>query len=304
MQQLEAVGHAEDLQLLQAAQHLADGEAEFRSVAARDLPAPAAARRQLDPHADRRPDADLLGVLEDQGQLGVFFDHRDDAAADLLRQHRHLDELGVLEAVADDRRVVVGQGGDDQQLRLRSGLQPETVLPAEFQHFFDDLPLLVDLDRVDADVAAGVVVLGDGGLKGFLDVPQPMLEHVAKADQRRQGDAAHLQLIDELFEINRPAGLLRRMDVNVAVLADRKVSLAPSVNLVQLGCIRGRPRFSDFVRGTPLLDRNRHGLKHTENAGYNWWPPARDGVNTPLQADRILAHGKVPWESSTSLVRP
>jgi len=80
---------------------------------------------------------------------------------------------------------------------------------------------------------------------------KPMLEHVAKADERRQGNTAHLQLVDQLFEVNRPAGLLRRMDVNVPVLADRKVPLAPSADLVQLGCIRRLPRFSDFVCGTP-----------------------------------------------------
>ena len=125
MQQLEAVFHAARLQLFEPAQNFADRQAELRAIAARRLPAAAAARRELDPHADLRPDADLLGVFEDQIELGVFLDHRDDVAADLLRQHRHLDELGVLEAVADDRRVVVGERHDGQQLRLRAGLEAE-----------------------------------------------------------------------------------------------------------------------------------------------------------------------------------
>ena len=67
----------------------------------------------------------LLRGLEDQPELGVLLDDRDDVAADLLRQHRRLDVLGVLEAVADDRRVVVGERDDGQQLRLGAGFEAE-----------------------------------------------------------------------------------------------------------------------------------------------------------------------------------
>ena len=132
------------------------------------------------------PDADLLGVLQDQAELGVFLDDRDDVAPDLLGQHRHLDELGVLEAVADDGRVVVGLRHDREQLRLRARLEAEPVLAAEIEHFLDDLALLVHLDRVDADVAAFVLVLGDGRLEGVVDVADP----VARMSRKRRGPAA------------------------------------------------------------------------------------------------------------------
>ena len=95
--------------------------------------------------------------------------------ADLLRQHRHLDELGVLEAVADDRRLVVGERHHGQQLRLGARLEAEAVLPSELEHLLHDLALLIDLDRVDADVAARVLVLRDRALEGFGDVLQPVL---------------------------------------------------------------------------------------------------------------------------------
>ena len=73
-----------------------------------------------------------------------------------------------------------------QQLRLAAGLEAEAVRPAEVEHFLDDLPLLVDLDRVDADVAALVLVLGDGGLEGVVDLAEAVLEDVGEADQDRQ----------------------------------------------------------------------------------------------------------------------
>ena len=104
-----------------------------------------------------------------------------------MRQHRHLDELGVLEAVADDRRVVVGERDHGQQLRLRAGLEAEVVRPAEVEHFLDDLPLLVHLDRVDAAVAALVLVLRDGGLERGVDVAEAVLEDVGEADRGPAG---------------------------------------------------------------------------------------------------------------------
>jgi hypothetical protein len=127
VQQLEAVLHAVRLELFEPLPDLGHGQAELGAVAARRLPPAAAAGRQLDAHADVRPHAHLAGVLQYQAQLGVLLDHRNDAPAHLLSQHRHLDELGVLEAVADDRRLVRRHRDHRQQLRLGPGLEAEVV---------------------------------------------------------------------------------------------------------------------------------------------------------------------------------
>ena len=201
----------------------------------------AAARRQLDAEADLRPHADLLGILEDQAELGVLLDDRDDVAPDLLGQHRHLDELGVLEAVADDRDVVGGQCRHRHQLRLAARLDAEVVGTPELQDFLDHLALLVDLDRVHARVLARVRVLLDRSLEGAGDVAQAMLQDVGKAHQDRQRDAAHLQAIHQLLEVDRPLALLGRVHEHVPVLANREVAVAPAVDVVQLGRIDGRP---------------------------------------------------------------
>ncbi len=187
VEQLEAVLHAACLQFLQAAQNLADREAELRAIAPRRLPAAASAGGELDPHADRRPHAYLLRVLENQVQLRVFLDDRDDVAADLLRQHGHLDELGILEAVADDRRLVVGERHHRQQFRLGARLEPEVVGPAELEDFLDDLALLIDLDGVDADISSRIFVLRDRALEGFVDVLQPVLQDVPEPDAASAG---------------------------------------------------------------------------------------------------------------------
>ena len=244
VQELEAVLHAVGLQLLEPLPDLRDGQAELRPVAARGLPAAAAAGRELDAHADVRPDADLAGVLEDQPELGVLLDDRDDPPAHLVGEHRHLDELGVLEAVADDRRLVGRHGDHGQQLRLGAGLEAEVVGTPEVEHLFDDLPLLVDLDRIDAEVAPFVLVLRDGRLERAVNVGEPLPEDVAEPDEDRQPDAPELQVIDELLQVDRTLGILGRVHADVAVRADGEVAFPPAIDLVELRRVRHRPRIA------------------------------------------------------------
>ena len=70
--------------------------------------------------------------------------------------------------------VAVGEGQDGQQFGLGAGLQAEVVGLAEIQDFLDDMPLLIDLDGVDAAVHALVAVFGDGGLKSIVDFADAM----------------------------------------------------------------------------------------------------------------------------------
>ena len=95
MQELEAIGHAAALEFLEAAKHFAHRQPELRAIAPRRLPAPRAASGQFHAHADLRADADLLGIFEDQPQLGILLNDRDDLAADLVGEHRRFDELGL-----------------------------------------------------------------------------------------------------------------------------------------------------------------------------------------------------------------
>ena len=170
-----------------------------------------------------------------------FLDDRDDLAAHLLRQHRHLDEFEVLEAVADDRRVVGRHRRHREQLRLAAGLEAEAVLRAEVQHFLDDLALLVHLDRIDAAVLALILVLGDRALERAVDLAEPVLEDVGEAEQDRHGQAAQLQAIDQPLEIDAAVRFLGGMDLQVALLVDREVALSPARHVVQLGGFGGRP---------------------------------------------------------------
>ena len=91
---------------------------------------------------------------------------------------------------------------------LQPGLEAEVVRPAEVEHFLDHLPLLVHLDRIDAEVLAVVRVLRDRRLERVVDVAEPLPQDVAEADQDRQLDAAQLQVVDQLLQVDGLPGSL------------------------------------------------------------------------------------------------
>ena len=119
-------------------------------------------------NSDHGPHADTLRVLGDQRQFGVFFNHRDDPAADLLGQHRHLDVFVVFEAVADDWRIVVGERHHRQQFGLRPGFQTELVRLAKLENLFHYLALLIHFNRINAAVLAVVFVFMNGSPEGIV----------------------------------------------------------------------------------------------------------------------------------------
>ena len=230
-------------EILEGFQDLGQGQAELGSKAGARLPSARAARRELDPHADRRPDVQLLAVAHDRLELGELLDDRDHLLADLAGEHGHLDEFVVLEAVADDRRIGgFGQGEHGQQLGLRAGLDPEMVRLAEIEDLLDDVPLLVHLDRIDAAITALVVVLANGRAEGVVDLADAMAEDVREAQQDRQLDAALLELIDELLQIDRLAGILVGMNRDVPLGVDPEIILAPVPNAVRFQGIIDLPR--------------------------------------------------------------
>ena len=114
VQQLQTVGHAARLKMVQQSQDFAGRQPELRAVSSGGLPATGTAGREFGSHANRWPHAHSLGYSQDEVHLGVLFYDRNHRASDLLGEHRHLDELAILEAVADDRRAFVGHRDDRQ----------------------------------------------------------------------------------------------------------------------------------------------------------------------------------------------
>ena len=155
--------------------------------------------------------------------------------AHLAGQDGHLDEFIVLEAVADDGRLAaIGEGEDREQFGFGAGFEAETERPAEVEDLFDDVALLVDLDRIDADVVAGVVVFGDGGFEGFVNFADAMAQDIGEAQQDRQLNAAVLQLVDERLQVDGLVGAFVGMDRDMALVVDAEVPLAPVLDFVDI----------------------------------------------------------------------
>ena len=131
------------------------------------------------------------------------------------------------------------------QLGLGAGFQAEAEGLAEFEDLFDHLALLVDLDGIDAAVAALVLVLGDGGLEGAVDFAEAVLQDVGEADEDGEVDAAQDQRVDQFLEVDGARGILLGVDEDVSVVAHRKVALAPTGDVVE---VAGRLRGPSFRR--------------------------------------------------------
>ncbi len=257
MQELEAIRHVAIFEVLERLQDFGRGEPEFGSKPGARLPSPRAAGCQLDAHADDRSDVQLLAVADDRFELRELLDDRDDLLADLPRQHGHLDEFVVLEAVADDRSILgFRERQHGQQLRLGAGFQPEMERLAEIEDLLDDLPLLIHLDRIDAAILSLVFILANGRLEGVLDLADAMAEDIREPQQDRQLNAALLELIDQLFQVDRLARDLVGMNRDVPGSIDTEIAFPPVTNAISFDRILNLPRIGKSVFNTFRHSRN------------------------------------------------
>jgi hypothetical protein len=260
----KAVIQAPAFQELEGFQNLGEGEPKLGAIAGTAAPAPRTTARQLHPHAQRLPDPQFLHVLHEEFQFSRFLDDRNDVLADLPGQHDHLDELIILEAVADDRCLTrsVGEGQNGQEFRLAAGFQSKAVRFAEVQHFLDDVPLLVHLDGVDAVVIPAIAVLLHRLVEGIGNVSDPMLEDVREAQKKRGLDAASADLIDEFLEVDTAFRVLVRVDGDVSELVDPKVPFAPILDAVGF---EGIVQFPGGVQVGGVSNSPIEGLGHQRN---------------------------------------
>ena len=96
------------------------------------------------------------------------------------------------------------------------------------QNFLYDLPLLVDLDGINAEVAALITVFGDGRLKRGVNLAQPVFQNVGEADQDGQRNTAQYQRVDQFLEVDGARRVLFGMNPNVAVRRRPRNSPYPS----------------------------------------------------------------------------
>jgi len=91
-----------------------------------------------------------------------------------------------------------------------------------------------------------VLVLHDRLLEGVVDFADAVTEDVGETEQDRQLDAAGLQLVHDLLEVDRLVGAFAGVDGDVAGLVDSEVPLAPQADAVRLQGVLNLPFFHQF----------------------------------------------------------
>ena len=153
-------------------------------------------------------------------EFGKPLDHRHDLATDLLSQHRRFDKLRIFETIADNRSVIVCEGNNGKQFRLAASLNAKTVGAAKPEYFLDDLPLLIDLDRIDTAILTRVPTVLHCSPECVMNLLETVLQNFTKPQQNRQIDPPHLQPINKLLQIDAAVWILVGMDKQIASLAN------------------------------------------------------------------------------------
>ncbi len=268
-------------QLVHHRQDLAGGEAELGLLPAGVLPAATAHGGQAGAQADPRPDADALGLLQDQRQLGELLHHQVDPVAELLAHQCQAHVLAILVPVADDQRgAVPGEGQHGEQLRLAAGLQADaaaaTLLGGE--DLLDHPALLVDLDRVDGGVAAAEGLLLHGGIEGGAQLLDPVVEDVGEAHQHRQAQAGALELGDQLVQRQgRALGLAAQgahqgmpRVVHVVVAAAPLVDIPDAACALRRAAGTGHGETHAFTSGRGSAPCSRRASRMERNCSGSW----------------------------------
>ena len=241
-------------QLVDDANELARAQAELRLLAAALGPAPVPLGCELDADAGLRDDAQLVRHAEEDVDLALLLDDDEDLVSELLAHEGEAHELLVLVAVADDQVVGgIGEREHGLQLGLAAALDPDAVLRTELHDLFDDVALLIDLDRVDERVGAVVLEFLDRALERAAERLDAGAEDVAEAKQDRKSYALlgeihrHVEQIELAIRV-REIGT----DDRVSLLVHVEIADAPAFDVVE------RARLIDAPRGR--CDRRRTSL--------------------------------------------
>ena len=208
-------------------------ETELRGVAARTFPLAHGAAGELDADAEIGTNAHLLCSLRNDLQFVQLLDDKENALSHLLCEECKLDEVLIFVAVADNHGVGVHVGGQHGvQFGLGTALETKVVLLAVGDDFLDNGAHLIDLDGIDDEVLAAVVVFLLGTLEAIGGFLNAIVEDVGKTEQNGGGDVTFGQFVDQLAEVDANI-VLARTDVGVTAFVDTEIVHAPTFDIIK-----------------------------------------------------------------------
>ncbi len=240
VQQANALIHFCGAEAFDHREQLRCGQAELGTLATGIGPFGRCQRRQAHSQADLRGQLELVGLLDHQSDLGLLLDDDEHLVAELLTHQGQADELAILVAIADDGAALRCQRQHGHQLRLGARLQADgNVLRGDdvLHHRF----LLIDLDRVQRGVLAGVLHALDVGVEGAGQAPHAVLQDAGKAHQQRQRQPRLAQLLDQPVELDRLTARPLRAHFDIALIIDGEVTGPPVANAIDAAAIGSGP---------------------------------------------------------------
>ena len=234
---LELVGLFEGVEDLDG---LGEVEAEGTAVAGAFGPVAAAFGGELDAEAEDWVDAEGLAAFHDELEFRGHFEDEDDVEAELFGLKGEVDEFCVFVAVADEEGLaVVHEGEGGEEFGFGADFEAVVVLAAVFGDFFDDLLLLIDLDGVDAAVAALVALVADFLAEGFVEFLDACVEEVREAEEGWEVEVGVFGILreepfDDLHEADfSEVAVVLEADGGFAVFIDAEEAVAPCVEAVE-----------------------------------------------------------------------
>ncbi len=313
MQQADALVHFHRAETLDHREQLRGGQAELGALATGIGPFGRGQRRQSHTQTDLRGQLELVGLLDHQTDLGLLLDDDEHVVAELLAHQCQTDELAILVTIADDGAALRRQRQHGHQLRLGARLQADgNVLRGDdvLHHRF----LLVDLDRVQRGVLAGVLHALDVGIECTGQAPHAVLQDAGEAHQQRQRQTRLTQLFDQPVELDRLAARPLRAHFDIALIVDREIPSAPVADTVDAAAVgsgplatvvftcasyrhQGLPEEIECFAANRTTRRRLCGFdsRYAEN-GENWWR-CHIGAQPP---DFLALKPRLPSSSSSS----
>ena len=140
----------------------------------------------FDTYTNERLDIQYLAALKYQRQFGDGFQHKETRNAHLSGIESQVDKLGIFVTIAHNQAIVILQLRQcDNQLRFAACFKAVVITAPVVGYFFDNVALLVDLDREYATVRVLVAALFNGLGKRFVQDLDAVVKQVADTQHRR-----------------------------------------------------------------------------------------------------------------------
>ncbi len=106
----------------------------------------------------------------------------------------------------------------------------------------------VHLDGKYEPISARVTELFDGRAEGLVDLGQPVLDDLGKAEQDRVLDALPGDLSDNLYQVGALLPVPSGADLQVALFVYGEVTSAPVIQTVETAGVIDRPHPTSFIK--------------------------------------------------------